>query len=242
MKSQAFKILSLTLLFTVMLTAKVSPVIAMANSIETIRFTAFTSGPCFIVYGQGEEGSTEPFPPLGQIKYQDPGRGSARIRGYANDVDVFTSDLFGGGYDSNSIQAWGFVSVSWVEDEGTVDEERHWLLAMLYSTTTTYGFFIPDKLFSVPIPGVPSSSADFLRFTGIHISKSETKIIKGVAIFMTTPVASLFPGYPEDMYLINVGLCDEDLMLYQFMWCNQLLESPFGTIPAADVLQWNVEA
>jgi len=158
-----------------MLLMVAAPVVASADSVEKIRFDALSSGSCFMVYGQGEEGSSDPFPPLEDIWYSGPGRGSARIRGYAKDVDSCPSGLFGEGYDSKSIRSWGLVSVSWIENKGTLEEEKHWILAMLYSTTTTYGFFIPDKLFSVPIPGVPASS-EFLRITGMHVSSSETLI------------------------------------------------------------------
>jgi len=235
------------LLLMMLLTVTTTTAIASADSIpKKIRFNALASGPCFVMYGLGKEG-TSPIPSE-EIWYMGEGGGKAKIRGKAKDLQQETlwsppDLLWGDGYNSTSINARGYVSVSWTEDEGTENEEKNWVLAVLYSTPSTSGFFIPNELLSIQLPGTePGPEYDkFLRFEGIHVSGSEIKMIQGFSLYMTIPYTSI--GWPGSGYLNAVGLGiplgDENLIIYQLWWCS---DGALTGGAVAEVLQWNVKA
>jgi hypothetical protein len=228
-----------------------SSVVASTGNIETMRFNASASGPCFILYGQGEEGPS-PFPD--PIYYAGPGNGRARISGLAKNTNPSTSFL-GEGYTSEHVKVWSVASASWIENDGTDNEDRHWLLVVLYSSSTTEGFFKPDpshdqQILAIPEPGVGGED-EALMFTGVHVSSSGFQSIKGFAVYLTLPAVSLYPEcpncnwFPEDAYFNWLVLADEDFVLYQLMWSEILVPDsvcPFGTIPATESIQWSVEA
>jgi len=131
----------------------------------------------------------------------------------------------------------GYVSLRWTD----WDEENNRLVAVIYSTPSTYGFFKLNEHISMPIPGIAPTPEykENLKFVGIHVIGTETKVIEGFALYLTVPLTSI--GWPGPGYVNAVGLGipleGDDLIIYQLMWCSGSLP---GT-PLADVIQWNVE-
>ena len=92
------------LLINVVLIATATTSIVAAEEIERLRFSASVYGPCFVLYGQGVEGGSSPFPE--PIYYAGSGYGRARISGLAKDNIPYTSFL-GEGYSSECPQYSG---------------------------------------------------------------------------------------------------------------------------------------
>ena len=130
----------------------------------------------------------------------------------------------------------------------------HWLIGVLYSTSTTEGFFIPDpvniqQVLTIPEPGMGGED-ESMQFKGIHVSSSSFKIIRGFAAWNTIPGILLYPECPNcdwfepNKYLNWVVIVDQDFILYNLIWSELLVPDdvcPFGTIPAAVSIEWNVE-
>lgn len=227
------------LLLVILLTFTASTVVVSSSGLKNISFRASASGPCAVVYGLGTRG-TSPIPDQ-EIYYWGEGTGTTEINGTSKKLKpkVFTEPNFGDGYESTKIEALGYVSVSWTDWE----DENNWLIAMIYSTETTYGFFKLNELISIPIPGITPTPEykENLKFIGIHVKGSEFNIIEGFAIQITVPLTSV--GWPGPGYLYNVGLGipleGDNLIIYQLMWCDGIPGIP--GCPLADVIEWNVE-
>ena len=229
------KISALLLLTLLIVTA--STVNVSATSIKRIKFNALASGSCAVIYGLGTRGPN-PFPDQ-EIWYFGEGIGNTRISGEARKLELveLIEPAWGEGYESTKINALGYVSVSWTD----WDEENNWLVAVIYSTASTYGFFKLNELLSMPTPEVTPTPEykEMLMFKGIHVIDSEIKIIEGFALYMTVPLTSV--GWPGPGYLYNVGLGipleGDDLIIHQLVWCSGNLPG----CPLADVIEWNVE-
>jgi hypothetical protein len=219
MKKTISRIMLITLLMTVLMA--IAPAEGQINESSKIRFKAFAAGKCFISYGEGP-GWPEPW------LWYGIGKGSARISGCAEDIESL-----GDFYVSENIKAWGFISLSWKEDGS-----KHWLLAVLYSDTSTTGAFFPDDdFFAMGIEAQPP-----LRFIGVYASGSEIQRISGTAAFAVVRLE------PPPHYLVMVAyLFDEySQILYAPGWVPEDTEMTDPTIPpilvpAARVFWRNVE-
>jgi len=226
------------LLLMMLLTVTTSTVIVSATGIIKIQFNASASGPCAVVYGLGTRG-TDPIPDQ-EIWYWGEGTGATAIRGETEKLKPieFTKPDWGDGYESKELTALGYVSVRWTDGE-----ENNWLVAVIYSTSSTYGFFKPNELISMPIPGITPTPKykENLNFIGIHVIGSEVQRIKGFALYLTAPLASI--GWPGPGYVNGVGLGipleGDDLIIYQLMWSDVFPGIP--GVPLAEAIQWNVE-
>jgi hypothetical protein len=230
------------ILMVVLLTVTASTIIVSADGIKKIKFNAFASGSCLVIYGLGERGP-DPFPY--DVWYFGEGIGTTEINGTAkglNPAFVWTEppDIlqWGDGYDSAKINALGYVSVSWTDENANED---NWIIAVIYSTKSTYGFFKLNNLLSIPIPGVTTPTPEFnenLKFKGIHVKGSEIEIIEGFALYWTSPLSLLSWGGDGHFYNVGLGIPIEgdNLIIYQLIWST----GDIG-IPLADVIQCNVE-
>ena len=123
---------------------------------------------------------------------------------------------WGDGYLTTNIKARGSISVSWT-DKGTIN----WVFASFYSIPSTQGFFMPDTLFTLGLPGTKEPVyEENLQFVGIHISGSEIQRIEGFSMYAIIPLEVLGIG---SGYFNTVGLgipIDDDLIIYQLWWCS----------------------
>lgn len=242
-KTKTFSLLFMILLIVVASTF-VASTKGQINEVS-IRFRALAAGRCFIGYGE--------WAPEGIIEWTDiiewagNGSGDAIINGRAEAVFYMHLYPFGRMYLSESLDAHGVVSFSWIEEDGS----KHKIMAVLFSDASTSGGFGPDvNCFSVPTTGPQQTPP--LRFKGIHTAfdthRANKTAIGGWALFATIP-----PGPPDDpdyqlFPIIQVYLVDETTQkVFIAIWVAEaglwpiLYYPPPVYMPAAQVFQHKVE-
>jgi hypothetical protein len=238
-KKEMSKVKMSALFFMIILTVTASTTIVSAASIKRIKFNALASGPCAVVYGLGTRG-TSPIPDQ-EIWYWGEGMGNTRISGKARELELveLTVPAWGEGYESTKSNALGYVSVSWTDWDG----ENNFLVVVIHSSASTYGFFKLNELLSMPLPEVAPTPEykELLSFTAIHVIGSEINVIQGFALYAIIPLT--LAGWEDPGYLYGVGLVipleGDDQIMYQLMWSSSV--NNVGGIPLADVIEWNVE-
>jgi len=233
-------------LLTVLLAVSAFAFVGSANAEEsetTIKFNATAEGDCFVGYGGPGPGYPSPY------EWYGLGRGSGGITGSAEAVPFPGTyiDVLGDVYFADSAEAHGFVSVNWVEEDGS----KHSLRVVIYSKPSTgLGIFVPEAdVFSVPIGGHPDSVNKVLAFNGVHIWGSVVQRISGMALFMTFPAGFSPMQPPTSVIAITVYLIDvASLRLYYLGWLNQQVSvpvdgpgSPTILVPEANVFHRNVK-
>lgn len=207
-------------------------------SMVPIQFEAFFVGECAIFYGGAGAGFPDP------VEWSGLGRGIASIQGTADGEPIpIPGDPDIVAYSSENVEATGFVSFGWMEEEGG----SHMLRAQLYSPEDgAIGIFIPeDDQFAVPIPAV-NLPEKVLRFNGFLVSRGERKTINGFALFAHGIYGP--PPFRDVVYLLLGDLgadgepYTEDDTLYMTLWVREPTQIPSGPeIPAARVYRSEVE-
>jgi len=208
-----------------------------------IRLAAAAAGDCFVSYGSPGPGYPDPY------EWYGLGKGTAGISGFAEAVPFPGTyfDVLGDVYRTDSVKAHGFVSVRWVEDDGS----RHLLLAAVYSEPSTgLGILVPEAdAFSIPLGGDPDSANKALAFNGVHMTGSVVQRISGIALFSAGPAGFSPAQPPTSVIAIGVYLIDvASGRLYWIGWLNEQvtvpvpgLEDPTILVPEAKVFRMDVE-
>lgn len=199
------------------------------------RFEAQAVGEC--VVGYGELGPSGPLP----LEWACLGNGQARINGYAADAVCVLVPPFLSLYFSQDVKAVGTVNVGWTGKDGS----KHRLVAVIYSTETSEGVFIPSEdRFCLTVTTPPHFSPEkALRFKGVYISSKGVEAISGGALFG----ASIYgpPPFP-DYITVFLGLEEsgEWHAMFYLVWSltqteiglgQNYLDPPFITLSAAKV-------
>ena len=235
--SEMNKVRISAILLMILLTVTASVAIASANENneipELIKFNALIKGTFWVGIDISPEQHT-----------QGVGKGRTGISGSASE---FTEGDFlpaeGDELLADSIDAGGFVTVGWTSE----DESKHRIQGVFYDIPDTKGIFSKtNDLFFVN----PMSPELGLRFTGIHVSGSETEEINGIAMFVIAPykIVGTDPTSTADL-CIFVIIDEVTGMWYWMYWSSEEIpEFQMGAmpesvlLPSARIFNWNLEA
>lgn len=222
----------------ILLTITASTAIALANENneipELISFNALIKGTFWIGIEISQQQPT-----------QAVGKGRTGIYGSASEFtpsDILPAE--GEELWADSIDAGGFVSVGWASE----DESKHRFQGVFYDIPLTKGIFSKTNEFFFVNPMSPELG---LRFTGIHVSGSETQEINGIAMFVIAPYKMFGTDPTSTADLCILVIIDEvDNSMYWLYWSSEEIPEfqMYGNpptpvlLPHARIFKWNLEA